>query len=50
MDQTPPVARPQPAAHARTPALSIEAISHAYGARRALIDVSFAVAPASFTA
>ena len=33
-----------------TPALSIEAISHAYGARRALIDVSFTVQPASFTA
>ncbi|HWX61102.1 ABC transporter ATP-binding protein [Bradyrhizobium sp.] len=32
------------------PALSIDAVSHAYGARRALIDVSFAVAPASFTA
>jgi ABC-2 type transport system ATP-binding protein len=31
-------------------ALSIEGVSHAYGARRALIDVSFAVAPASFTA
>jgi len=35
---------------AATPALSIEAISHAYGARRALIDVSFTVRPASFTA
>jgi ABC-2 type transport system ATP-binding protein len=32
------------------PALSIEGVSHAYGARRALIDVSFSVAPASFTA
>jgi ABC-2 type transport system ATP-binding protein len=31
-----------------TPALSIEGVSHAYGARRALDDVSFAVAPASF--
>ena len=31
-------------------ALSIEGVSHCYGARRALIDVSFAVAPASFTA
>jgi len=31
-------------------ALSIEAVSHAYGTRRALVDVSFAVAPASFTA
>ena len=32
------------------PALSIDGLSHSYGARRALIDVSFAVAPASFTA
>jgi ABC-2 type transport system ATP-binding protein len=31
-----------------TPALSIEGVSHAYGARRALADVNFAVAPASF--
>lgn len=35
---------------AATPALSISAVSHSYGARRALIDVDFAVAPASFTA
>jgi ABC-2 type transport system ATP-binding protein len=40
-------ARPDPAA---VPALSIDGVSHAYGSRRALIDVSFAVAPASFTA
>src|SRR5882757_2004636 len=32
------------------PALSIESVSHSYGPRRALIDVSFAVQPASFTA
>ena len=32
------------------PALSIESVSHSYGARRALIDVEFTVAPASFTA
>jgi ABC-2 type transport system ATP-binding protein len=31
-------------------ALSIEGVSHSYGTRRALIDVNFAVAPASFTA
>jgi ABC-2 type transport system ATP-binding protein len=31
-------------------ALSIEKVSHSYGARRALDDVSFTVAPASFTA
>ena len=35
---------------AASPALSIEGVSHDYGARRALADVSFAVAPASFTA
>jgi ABC-2 type transport system ATP-binding protein len=35
---------------AATPALSISAVSHSYGARRALIDVDFTVAPASFTA
>jgi len=35
---------------AELPALSIERLSHSYGPRRALIDVSFAVAPASFTA
>src|SRR5207247_9343264 len=35
---------------AATAALSIEGVSHSYGARRALIDVSFAVAPANFTA
>jgi ABC-2 type transport system ATP-binding protein len=34
----------------RLPALSIEGVSHSYGPRRALIDVSFAVQPASFTA
>jgi ABC-2 type transport system ATP-binding protein len=32
------------------PALSIDGVSHAYGVRRALMDVSFTVAPASFTA
>src|SRR3954454_6402396 len=31
-------------------ALTIERVSHSYGARRALDDVSFTVAPASFTA
>jgi ABC-2 type transport system ATP-binding protein len=33
-----------------TPALSICNVSHSYGSRRALIDVSFDVVPASFTA
>jgi ABC-2 type transport system ATP-binding protein len=46
----PPAGRPHQADRDRTPALSIDGVSHAYGARRALIDVSFAVAPASFTA
>jgi ABC-2 type transport system ATP-binding protein len=32
------------------PALSIDDVSHSYGARRALIDVNFTVAPAKFTA
>ncbi len=35
---------------AAPPALSVTGVSHSYGARRALIDVSFSVAPASFTA
>jgi len=35
---------------ATTPALSVSNVSHAYGARRALIDVTFNVPPASFTA
>jgi ABC-2 type transport system ATP-binding protein len=39
--------RPDPA---ETPALSIGGVSHSYGNRRALIDVDFSVAPASFTA
>jgi ABC-2 type transport system ATP-binding protein len=49
-----PIAEPRGTAPlpdpAPVPALSIDSISHAYGPRRALIDVSFAVAPASFTA
>src|SRR5215471_13868728 len=35
---------------AEMPALSIGGVSHSYGARRALTDVSFSVGPASFTA
>jgi ABC-2 type transport system ATP-binding protein len=46
-EQREPLQRPGPAA---APALSIDGVSHAYGPRRALIDVSFEVAPASFTA
>src|SRR3954468_2014358 len=34
----------------RQSALTIEGVSHSYGARKALDDVSFTVAPASFTA
>jgi ABC-2 type transport system ATP-binding protein len=35
---------------AASPALSISDVSHSYGARRALIDVTFDVPPANFTA
>src|SRR3954462_11789796 len=35
---------------AAIPALSIDGVSHSYGARQALIDIGFTVAPASFTA
>ncbi|MCL2713518.1 MAG: ATP-binding cassette domain-containing protein [Alphaproteobacteria bacterium] len=35
---------------AATPALSIQALSHAYGARQALVNVSFELTPGSFTA
>ena len=35
---------------AETPALSVHGVSHAYGTRRALVDVTFDVAPGSFTA
>ncbi len=41
---------PAPSEAAAVPALSIGNVSHAYGARRALIDVGFTVPPASFTA
>jgi ABC-2 type transport system ATP-binding protein len=41
---------PAPSEAAATPALSIAGVNHSYGARRALIDVGFNVAPASFTA
>jgi ABC-2 type transport system ATP-binding protein len=49
-----PIAEPRESAPkldpAAVPALSIDAVSHAYGQRRALMDVSFNVQPASFTA
>ena len=35
---------------AEMPALSIEGVSHCYGARQALVDVDFTVSPARFTA
>jgi len=38
----------RPAARA-APALAVEGVSHAYGRRQALADVTFAIAPASFT-
>jgi ABC-2 type transport system ATP-binding protein len=41
---------PATAYAAGIPALSINGINHSYGPRRALIDINFAVAPASFTA
>jgi ABC-2 type transport system ATP-binding protein len=50
IDLMPPAGRSHEADSTPTPALSIDGVSHAYGARRALIDVSLAVAPASFTA
>lgn len=49
-----PIAEPHDAAPgpdpAAVPALAIDGVSHAYGPRRALMDVSFNVQPASFTA
>jgi ABC-2 type transport system ATP-binding protein len=47
--KTSPDTPPRPEA-AATPALAINGVSHSYGTRRALIDVDFTVAPASFTA
>src|SRR5919198_1438824 len=47
--KSPPDTRPRHDA-AAMPALSIVGVSHSYGQRRALAEVSFAVAPASFTA
>jgi ABC-2 type transport system ATP-binding protein len=42
------VSPPISVAAVETPALSIEHVSHAYGARKALDDVTFSVAPATF--
>jgi ABC-2 type transport system ATP-binding protein len=47
--QTPPDIRPRPGP-AEMPALSVDGVSHSYGARRALVDINFNVAPAGFTA
>ncbi len=41
---------PAPAGATVAQALSINGVSHSYGARRALIDINFSVASASFTA
>src|SRR3981189_864603 len=41
---------PEPAYAAGIQALSISGVNHSYGARRALVDIDFTVAPASFTA
>ena len=46
-DQATRSIRPEAAA---IPALSIDGVSHSYGARHALADIRFTVAPASFTA
>ena len=48
-----PIAEPQQMPRleaAAVPALSIDAVSHSYGPRRALVNVCFNVQPASFTA
>ncbi|TPQ41811.1 ABC transporter ATP-binding protein [Bradyrhizobium guangdongense] len=54
MTTSAPITEPRPTAPVSDPAmvaaLSIDGVSHSYGARRALMDVSFNVAPASFTA
>lgn len=50
LDQTADTAPIPSVASNGVPALSIAGISHAYGARKALNDVSFNVQPASFTA
>src|SRR6478672_7220344 len=49
IEPTPPDASSRSGAAERS-ALSIDGVSHAYGARRALTDINFDVAPASFTA
>lgn len=46
MSVAPPLQRPA----TEMPALAVRGISHAYGSRRALDEVSFTVEPASFTA
>jgi ABC-2 type transport system ATP-binding protein len=48
-DQAPPDSRRR-SDPAELPALSIDGVSHSYGARRALKDIGFTIAPASFTA
>jgi len=41
--------RPHLSATEASPALAVERVSHSYGARKALDEVSFAIAPATFT-
>lgn len=51
MTRPAPITEPSPAPDpSAVPALSIAGVSHAYGPRRALMDVAFNVQPASFTA
>jgi ABC-2 type transport system ATP-binding protein len=47
---SPPWSDPAVQIAASNPALSVSNLNHSYGARRALIDVTFAVPPANFTA
>jgi ABC-2 type transport system ATP-binding protein len=50
MDYVAPLARAQSTLATATPALSVAGISHTYADRHALVDVSFDVAPSTFTA
>jgi len=46
MTDNPPAERP---AGQTVPALAVKGVSHAYGRRQALADITFAIAPSSFT-
>ncbi|HLH88513.1 MAG TPA: ABC transporter ATP-binding protein [Xanthobacteraceae bacterium] len=43
------IAPAEPTARQAVPALAVRGVSHAYGRRQALADVTFAIAPSSFT-